>query len=256
VIGLFSIVSKGYSSKQVNNVATSQLHNIGTQQPQSLAHEATIAPPATQSPAPITKPTDNSNHFGRVQETMNSSGYTYVLIDEGSQNTWVAVMETKVKVGDIIEFPDSEPMLNFQSKSLNKTFDKIIFAPSLLIHSSKTAGAKTITRNNEYSEKNNTNNNNTKSNNAHAQKIDFKIGTLRTGYIIQIATGDGYTYLDVNTTDEYMGSTWIACNNASLKVGNYIKFRHSKIYNNVNSKDIPNVVFNKIMYTSCEKDKE
>ena len=72
-------------------------------------------------------------HKGKVVETMNAAGYTYVQVEENGQKLWVAVMETKVKVGDTVEFPDSPPMINFQSKSLKRTFDKIIFAPGLRI---------------------------------------------------------------------------------------------------------------------------
>ena len=74
-------------------------------------------------------------HKGKVLETMNAAGYTYVQVEENGQKLWVAVMETKVKAGDVVEFPDSPPMINFQSKSLKRTFDKIIFAPGLRIAS-------------------------------------------------------------------------------------------------------------------------
>lgn len=76
-----------------------------------------------------------AGHKGKVVETMNAAGYTYVQVEENGQKIWVAVMETKVKNGDIVEFPDSPPMINFQSKSLNRVFDKIIFAPGLRIDS-------------------------------------------------------------------------------------------------------------------------
>lgn len=72
-------------------------------------------------------------HKGKVVDTMNAAGYTYVQVEENGQKLWVAVLETKVKPGDVVEFPDSPPMVNFQSKSLNRTFDKIIFAPGLRI---------------------------------------------------------------------------------------------------------------------------
>lgn len=72
-------------------------------------------------------------HKGKVLETMDAGGYTYVQVDEKGQKLWVAVMQTKVKVGDTVEFPDSQPMVNFQSKSLKRTFDKIYFAPGLRI---------------------------------------------------------------------------------------------------------------------------
>lgn len=72
-------------------------------------------------------------HKGKVLSTMDAAGYTYVEVDEKGQKLWLAVMQTKVKVGDTVEFPDSPPMANFHSKTLNKTFDKIIFAPGLRI---------------------------------------------------------------------------------------------------------------------------
>lgn len=74
-----------------------------------------------------------AGHKGKVVSTMDSAGYTYVEVEEKGQKLWVAVMQTKVKAGDIVEFPDSPPMVNFQSKTLNRTFDKIIFAPGLRI---------------------------------------------------------------------------------------------------------------------------
>jgi hypothetical protein len=72
-------------------------------------------------------------HKGKVLEAMNAAGYTYVQVEENGQKLWIAVMETKVKPGDIVEFPDSPPMLNFKSKTLNRTFEKIIFAPGLRV---------------------------------------------------------------------------------------------------------------------------
>jgi hypothetical protein len=72
-------------------------------------------------------------HKGKVVQTMDAAGYTYVEVEEKGQKLWVAVMQTKVKVGDMVEFPDSPPMVNFQSKTLKRTFDKIIFAPGLRI---------------------------------------------------------------------------------------------------------------------------
>ena len=86
---------------------------------------------------PMEIPAAATNHKGKVLETMNAGGYTYVQVDEKGQKLWVAVMETKIKVGDSVEFPDSPPMVNFQSKSLNRTFDKIIFAPGIKVEGAK-----------------------------------------------------------------------------------------------------------------------
>ncbi len=74
-----------------------------------------------------------AGHKGKVLETMDSGGYTYIQVDENGQKLWLAVMQTKVNKGDVIEFPDSPPMVNFQSKTLKRTFDKIIFASGIRI---------------------------------------------------------------------------------------------------------------------------
>jgi hypothetical protein len=71
---------------------------------------------------------------GKVTQTMNSGGYTYVeAADEKGVKTWLALPEIKVAVGDNIEFPDTPPMVNFQSKTLKKTFEKISFIPGIRI---------------------------------------------------------------------------------------------------------------------------
>ena len=70
----------------------------------------------------------------KVAQTMNSGGYTYVeAADEKGVKTWLALPEIKVKVGDSIEYPDTPPLSNFQSKTLNKTFEKISFIPGIRI---------------------------------------------------------------------------------------------------------------------------
>ena len=70
----------------------------------------------------------------KVTQTMNSGGYTYVeASDEKGQKTWLALPEVKVAVGDNIEYPETPPMANFESKTLKKTFDKISFIPGIRI---------------------------------------------------------------------------------------------------------------------------
>ena len=64
---------------------------------------------------------------GEVVETMDSGGYTYVLIDTGSEKVWAAASETSVKVGQRVTVPKGQMMTNFPSKTLNRTFDKIYF---------------------------------------------------------------------------------------------------------------------------------
>ncbi len=69
-----------------------------------------------------------------VGQTMNSGGYTYVeAVDDKGEKTWLALPETKVAKGDKIEYPEAPPMVNFTSKTLNRTFEKILFIPGIRI---------------------------------------------------------------------------------------------------------------------------
>jgi hypothetical protein len=74
------------------------------------------------------------SHKGKVVATMNAAGYTYMQVEENGQKIWAAAKETKIKVGDEVEFPDSPLMQNFTSKTLNRTFDKIFFLSALRVN--------------------------------------------------------------------------------------------------------------------------
>jgi hypothetical protein len=65
---------------------------------------------------------------GTVVESMNTGGYTYVCLENAGKKTWVAVPEMKVTVGQKMSFQPGQVMPDFQSKSLNRTFDSIIFS--------------------------------------------------------------------------------------------------------------------------------
>jgi uncharacterized lipoprotein NlpE involved in copper resistance len=72
----------------------------------------------------------------KVSQTMNAGGYTYVeAADEKGEKVWLALPQIQVAVGDSIEYPkDAMPMTNFKSKTLNRTFDKILFVPGIRIN--------------------------------------------------------------------------------------------------------------------------
>ena len=47
------------------------------------------------------------------------------------EKVWLAVQETKVSVGDYVSFLDGTVMKNFESKTLKRTFDSIIFSSGI-----------------------------------------------------------------------------------------------------------------------------
>jgi hypothetical protein len=77
---------------------------------------------------------------GKVLETMNSGGYTYVnLQKQNGEKVWVAVMATTAKVGSQISFKGGMEMVNFESKSLKRKFDKIIFSDGVVSNGASAA---------------------------------------------------------------------------------------------------------------------
>lgn len=69
---------------------------------------------------------------GTVVETMKVPGYTYMLVDHGAGQSWVAIPETDVATGAKIRYTSDMTMNNFTSKTLNKTFETIVFSAGLM----------------------------------------------------------------------------------------------------------------------------
>lgn len=69
---------------------------------------------------------------GTVVETMKVPGYTYMLVDHGAGQSWVAIPETNVATGAKIRYTADMTMNNFTSKTLDKTFETIVFSAGLM----------------------------------------------------------------------------------------------------------------------------
>ena len=65
---------------------------------------------------------------GKVAETMDSGGYTYVRVLEGKDSSWVAIPQQAVKVGAEVSYSKGLVMTDFHSKTLNRTFKKLVFS--------------------------------------------------------------------------------------------------------------------------------
>ena len=67
-------------------------------------------------------------HKGKVVQIINSGGYTYVQLKKKSgEKIWLAVPQAQIEVGSQMTFNPGMLMQNFQSKTLNRTFDRIVF---------------------------------------------------------------------------------------------------------------------------------
>ena len=90
---------------------------INPRQPLPKGHPAVVAP---KEVVPLS---------GKVLQTMDSGGYTYIYLQKKEgEKVWVAIPRAKVVVGKKIDLVPGYEFKNFESKTLNRTFDKIIFS--------------------------------------------------------------------------------------------------------------------------------
>jgi len=100
----------------------------------NLAGPALAAPesPAASAPRPKAIPLT-----GKVLETMDGGGYTYLLLGAGGEKNWVAIPLTKIAVGQELTLIPGFEMKNFSSKGLNRKFDKVIFSAGIATGAAK-----------------------------------------------------------------------------------------------------------------------
>jgi len=66
---------------------------------------------------------------GTVVETMDSAGYTYVLLEEDGR--WIAGKQLEVLPGEMVRYENAVEMGEFHSRSLDRTFEQIAFSQRL-----------------------------------------------------------------------------------------------------------------------------
>jgi hypothetical protein len=67
---------------------------------------------------------------GEIIETMDSGGYTYIVVQTDNGPVWVAGPVSDITVGEKVSLPAARAMKDFQSKSLERTFETIFFVGS------------------------------------------------------------------------------------------------------------------------------
>jgi len=73
---------------------------------------------------PVTFAAGADAKVGTVAETMQSGGYVYMKFEDGQ---WIAANAFPVSVGDKIQYSGAMEMNNFHSRTLDRTFDSILF---------------------------------------------------------------------------------------------------------------------------------
>lgn len=113
-------------------------HKILTHTALSLLLSAPLLAATQEQPAkphseaaPSASVLDGSALQGTIVETMDAAGYTYLLLDRTADKIWVAIPKTPVKTGQVVTCAPGMTMNQFASKTLERTFDTIVFSPGL-----------------------------------------------------------------------------------------------------------------------------
>jgi biotin carboxyl carrier protein len=216
--------------------------------PEVPAAPATAAPAAPVTPPPLTK--------GKVVETMNSGGYTYVCIEKDGQKRWAAMPPTKVEVGQEVELGGGIEMGNFTSKTLNRSFESIYFCGGLVKLQSEGATGATDTGAGQSAMPHPLPTGKSMPPAHHMMQGDQgtmppghpatsaapsagqaaakKIGSAQiSGKVVETLDGGGYTYAAVEKDGQ---RSWVAIPPTKLEVGQEVTFQPGFIMNNFSSK--------------------
>ena len=70
-------------------------------------------------------------HRGTVVESMNAAGYSYIRVEENGDSVWLAAPQITVEIGQSILWSGGTSIRNFNSRSLDRNFDEIIFVSAV-----------------------------------------------------------------------------------------------------------------------------
>lgn len=72
-------------------------------------------------------PYQSGIHKGEVREVLQTTQYTYLLVDEDDSEKWLALPKMNARPGEVYFYDDGYEMVNFKSQELGRTFESVIF---------------------------------------------------------------------------------------------------------------------------------
>jgi uncharacterized protein YdeI (BOF family) len=88
----------------------------------ATAQETSVAAARVQAGEP-----QLTTFSGTILETMDAAGYTYMKLKTANGEEWTAVSQAVVKTGDTVTVSDGLLMQGFESRTLERKFDRIYF---------------------------------------------------------------------------------------------------------------------------------
>ena len=198
-----------------------------------------------QMPIPETPPLE-----GKVIETMNAGAYTYISLEKDGKKGWVAVPATEVKVGQEIKVRRGTEMGPFSSKSLNRSFDNIIFSsgletetqnqttqaqPSVDAAMKLPAGHKAVDKNAKP-----------KGMAAMFAATGGEMADDLSGKVVETMDAGGYTYVNLEKDGK---QTWAAVPTMKVSVGEQMELKPGAIMTNFTSKSLDKT-FERVVFSA------
>lgn len=122
------VAACGQKSETKTATTTQLVQPTNAVAPSTQAAEVSQTAPPVQSPHGAAVPAASAEKVsGTVAETLDSSGFTYVRLTMDQGDKWVVVRQTPLKKGAKVTITTNMVADKFESKSLKKTFDKLIF---------------------------------------------------------------------------------------------------------------------------------
>lgn len=98
-------------------------------------HPSAAAAAEMLQPAAQNIPDSQLPQKGKVLSFINTDQYTYIEASQANakESVWLASTTVAVKKGDQIRFDDGFVMTNFYSKTLKRTFPKVLFVSRVVV---------------------------------------------------------------------------------------------------------------------------
>ena len=148
---------------------------------------------------------------GQVLSVIQVPGYTYVEVRNNGRNLWLAGNPMEVAEGEIISWADAAMMRNFESKTLNRTFEELMFVSAFYKGG---AGAP--------------------------QSANTNSGIVRSAQ-----NAAGYTYIECETDAGQV--VWLATPETDMSVGSRVSWQGGSTMTNFTSSSL-NKTFDEILF--------
>ncbi len=193
---------------------------------------------------------------GKVVETMNSGGYTYINLEKDGKTTWVAIPPVKVEVGQELKIWSGMEMGSFTSKTLNRTFDNIFFSPGIATDSTapKAGNSGNDGSNSIMPKGHPTLDQQTRLPQGHPQAPaqNQANGSTISGKVIETMNSGGYTYVNLEKDGK---KTWVALPITQVSVGQELELVNGAEMKNFSSPSL-NRTFDSIIFSTGPADKK